>query len=356
MRGFGKGCAALSLGLLVPSCAIYDAIWGNEASQKRVAAQYVPASLKRESETPSDATTRKLPVRVYATPRYSTATFDWQHQFARVVADANPTLRSDLGVELKVVEYRIWNDAGSEDSLPALLERLEVFDPGPDVAWVVALATAVPGLAESPDQLGLANTPGKHVVLRAMSDPEEFDQIERGFPDLPQKEREKLYLSRKRHKSAIAFLHELGHTLGLPHDSTKDALMNERYSERASDFSPEAVRLAKAELTRRNTEKVEAVATAPSASPSDARAAPPTVTDGALEGLSNDERQLFQAAMAQKNASNLSDAWRTAAPLFTRHPSVYVVQKLRCDLATAIGGAYENIKKECDSFMKLPAP
>src|SRR5262245_2911083 len=127
MRGFGKGCAALGLGIFLPSCGIYDAIWGNEANQKRVAAQYAPASLKRGDEAFHTAAAQKLAVRVYATPRYATATLDWQQQFARVVGDANPTLRSDLGVELDVVDYRTWSDGGSESSLPELLNRLEVF-------------------------------------------------------------------------------------------------------------------------------------------------------------------------------------------------------------------------------------
>ena len=356
MRGFGKGCAAVILGLLLPSCGIYDAIWGNEANQKRVAAQYAPASLKRSDAASQTAVAQKLAVRVYATPRYAKETLDWQQQFARVVGDANPTLRADLGVELDVVEYLTWSDGGSESSLQELLNRLEVFDPGHDVQWVIALATAVPELAESPDQLGLADTPGKHLVIRAMSDPQEFDAIERAFPDLSGSERQKLYVSRKRHKSAIVLLHEIGHTLGLPHETTLDALMNEKYSSRASDFSPEAVRLAKAELARRQAEKAPPAAASSKSPPNDAGATPPSVNDAELEGLSNDERRLFHAAVAQKDANKLNDAWRIATPLFARHPSVHAVQKLRCDLATAIGGAWENVRKECEPFMKLSAP
>src|SRR5262245_52861722 len=146
-RGSGTGWVLPCLGFLVPSCALYDAIWGNEANQKRVAEQRAPAALRRDSEVPPDASVaRKLGVRVYATPRYAAATVNWQHQFDQVVDDANPTLRADLGVELEVVEYLVWNDAGSEDSLPDLLQRLGVRDPGRDVDWVVALATAVPEL------------------------------------------------------------------------------------------------------------------------------------------------------------------------------------------------------------------
>ncbi|HEX6766505.1 MAG TPA: matrixin family metalloprotease [Polyangiaceae bacterium] len=357
-RDSGKGCAVLCLGFLLPSCGIYDAIWGNEAHQKRVAEQRAPAALRREGTVPHDAgAARRLRVRVYATPRYATATVNWQHQFDQVVGDANPTLRADLGVELEVVEYLVWSDAGSEDSLPDVLQRLALRDSGHDVDWVIALATAVPELAESPDQIGLATTPGKHLVIRAMSDPEEFDAIERGFPDLARSDREKLYASRKRHKAAIVELHELGHTLGIPHETAKDSLMNARYSPHASAFSSEAIRIAKAELARRYGASTAPAAQASSSSAASVQPAPATtVPAAALEGLSNEERRIFQAALAQKDANNLSDAWRIATPLFGRHESVYVVQKLRCDLATAIGGAWESIKKECEPFMKLPTP
>jgi hypothetical protein len=344
----------LYLGFVLPSCGLYDLFWGNEAEQKRVAAQRAPAALHREDEAHSDAgTSRTLRVRVYATPRYATSALDWQHQFDQVVGDANPTLRADFGIGLEVVAYRIWAEAGSEDSLPQLLQRLALADPGHDVDWVVALATAVPGLAESPDQLGLAATPGKHLVIRAMSDPEEFDAIERGFPDLSQGERQKLYVSRKRHKAAIVFLHELGHTLGIPHETMKDALMNTHYSSRATDFSAPAIRTAKAELARRY-EAPPAPALSSNQASGGLDDVAPNVPDSALEGLSREERGLFHAAMAQKKARNLDRAWRIATPLFAPYENVYVVQKLRCDLATAIGGAWENIRKECAAFMKLP--
>ena len=349
---------ALCLGVSLPGCGIYDAIWGNEAAQKRVAAQRAPATLHREGEPSSKvAAALTLRVRVHATPRYATAVVDWRRQFEAVVRDANPTLHADFGVELEVVEYRTFADAGSEDSLPDLLQRLAQHDPGSDVDWVVALATAVPELAESPDQIGLAATPGKHLVLRAMSDPQEFDAIERGFPDLTRGDREKLYASRRRHKAAIVLLHELGHTLGIPHEPVPDALMNPRYSHRASDFSPDAVRVARAELARRHRVGTATAATAATNGVSNTpRTISPEVPDAALEGLNSEERRLFHAALAQKEATNLHDAWRIATPLFTRHERVYLVQKLRCDLATGIGGAWEDVKKECDPFMKLPAP
>ena len=355
-RGFGLGSLALCFGLAHQGCAIFDALWGQEkASQKRVAAQRAPATLHGQDETEKPkGTARRLAARVYATHRYAAAVLDWQRQFDDVVRRANPTLHADFGIELEVTEYRTWADAGSEDSLQDLLRRLALEDAGSDVSWVIALATAVPGLAESPDQLGMAATPGKHIVIRAMSDPEEFDAIERGFVELSQGERQKLYVSRKRHKAAVVLLHELGHTLGVPHEPTKDALMNPRYSYRSSDFSAPAIEIAKLELTRRTgASRAVAAASSPPSAPS---VTLPSVPDPALIALRDDERRLFYAAMAQKDAQNLNDAWRIGAPLWASHPRVYVVQKLRCDLATAIGGAWERIRKECDDFMKLPAP
>lgn len=356
MGGFGKGFVTVCLGFVLPGCGLYDAIWGNEVAQKRVAEHRAPAALKREGDAPArPAAIRTLRMRVYATPRYAVATLDWQRQFAGVVLDVNPTLRADFGVELEVVEHRTFADAGSEDSLPELLHGLALLDPGHDVDWVVALVTAVPGLAESPDEIGLAATPGKHLVLRAMSDPDEFDAIERGFPDLPRAEREKLHAARKRHKAAIVLLHELGHTLGIPHEKANDALMNPYYSHRASDFSAEAVRIGNAELARRlSTAPVSPRSASPTAA--DTRAPPVESPVPVVEGLSEDDSRTFHAAVARQQEHELDEARRLATPLFSRHENVYAVQKLRCDLATALGGSWESIKKECEPFMRLPSP
>jgi len=48
-------------------------------------------------------------------------------------------------------------------------------------------------VAVSPDQLGVAGLLGRYLAIRAMSDADEFDAIERAFTELSAEEKAKLY-------------------------------------------------------------------------------------------------------------------------------------------------------------------
>jgi len=60
------------------------------------------------------------------------------------------------------------------------------------------------------------------------------------FRDLSADDREYLYALRRRHKETAVLLHELGHTLGVPHEAEADTLMYPTYSDQSASFTTHA--------------------------------------------------------------------------------------------------------------------
>src|SRR5262249_40053732 len=138
----------------------------------------------------------------------------------------------------------------SDDDLSALMDELVQSDPGRDVERVVGLAGSVPRYEIAFHELGLGKLFGKHLITRAMNDAREYESIERGFSYLSEQERAKLYGSRKRHKTAAVFLHELGHTLGAPHELDARWLMHASYDPKEEGYSPGTAELMRLVLER----------------------------------------------------------------------------------------------------------
>lgn len=108
--------------------------------------------------------------------------------------------------------------------------------------------------------------PGKHIMLRGYADGSERQAFDRAFKELTPKDRDYLYMSRRRHKTTAVLLHELGHNLGVTHEALPDTIMNATYSHKASSFTPEArdTMLATTDqrLQRAPTMRVKATTTA----------------------------------------------------------------------------------------------
>jgi hypothetical protein len=346
----------------VSGCFYYDSRWGQaKAEQRRVAAVRTPRlvhSRAAEDGVPVAShpkAIRKLRVRVLATPAYAASVFDWQRQAGTTFSDANAVLEQDFGVSLELADARVWAGVSSEHSLPELLKRLTAEHPGTDVDYVLGLATSVPGLAHSPDQLGVARVLGKHLVMRAMSDAEEFDAIKRAFSELSEDEQHKLYGARKRHKTASVLLHELGHTLGMPHEAARETLMHAHFSTDVSTFSKSAVELGRLTLARR-AEQPAAANTANSAKPAPApnsASAKRTSSSPDLVELTSEDQKLFVAAEELKSAGKVNEAYAAAQPLFMKYLKVFAVQNLRCELAMASSHNWANAESECRELAKL---
>jgi hypothetical protein len=409
-RGLGW-VALLPVCFALNGCLLDYTPWGQaKASQKRVAAQRMPGRLREEevgtalpSRNAPNARVERLRIRAYATPHYEAALVDGQAQFEQALSDANPTLAHDLEFRLELTEFRTWPRNLPDDDLGVRLQLLEQDDPGADVDWVVILASPRHVVAASADQIGLASMLGHHLALRAMSDADEFDVIERGFSELSESEKSRLYAARKRHKAATVLLHELGHTLGVPHELDPRSLMSFQYSPQATDFSPVASRLARrvlelrraalgTELSRNGAQaalnvlksapphtweadsargvertlellsrygagqSVSPAATAGAVPPATALSAPVAAAappSPSPSDVSAADRARFEQARAEYAAGRIREARALAAPLFQRYPKSYAVQELRCQLAMKAGLPMADESAECDPLRRL---
>ena len=365
----------------------YDSRWGQQKqAQQHAARRSTPQQLPRQSSEATHVAHRVLTLRVYASPGYAASIVDWQKQFGALVEQVNAVLGPEFGAELEVSEVRSFPTQASGEKLEGPLRDLAALDPASDVDWVVGLIAATPRFAVSADDLGVALMPGRHIVMRAMSDAHECEAIERAFSELSDEERHKMYRVRKQHKLAVTFLHELAHTLGVPHELLATSLMNARYHVQAGDFSDEAADIMRASLASRVSPQSpvldpalatkldvslraagsgwepkareemllvttrflgqSAPATAPLPAPKSPAPSAATVT-ALVEGLDPAEQRSFEAARAELVAGHAAQARQLAAPLFTKHATLPAVQSLRCDTAMAIGGDWEAISAEC---------
>jgi hypothetical protein len=377
----------------------FEPPWG--AAQRAQAAavrRATPAELHATPEAP-DGQPRKpvrtLKLRAHATPRYASEVVDWPKQLAELLEDANEVLAPTASLRVEIGGTTTWAPPGEED-LSALVGALEAADPGQDVDWVVGLVGSVPRFEQSFQKLGMARTPGKHLVMRAMNDAREYEAIEHSFPSVDAADRHKLYRARRRHKTATVFLHELAHTLGVPHELDAATIMHGRYGAGVKGFSEPAAALMRLELAHRlepaaQTEqafasallahvqstsaswvpderdallaRLQATAQPPQPPPRRGRPrpqadpAPPDPPPGPvrdpLAALTLTDRNTFNHAVEDQRAGKLRDAWAGLKPLFTAYPDVVAVQDLRCQLAMAMGGAWNDIQAQCAPLMAL---
>jgi hypothetical protein len=248
-RGHGFALVALALALGPAGC--FDSTWGQtKASQERLAQHHAPGHLRATDDGGGRSVTRRLKVRVWATPKHIAEVAEWNRRFQESVDDATAVLDPTLGVRLEVVSWKQWVPRGPEDDLVPLVDELAASDPGDDVDRVVALAGSVPRFETSFHNLGMSEVLGKHMVMRAMNDAREYEAIEKGFDELDPKERVKLYRERRRHKRSAVFLHELAHNWGVPHEVDSNAVMFKAYDPQSESFSPAAVGLMRLSVIR----------------------------------------------------------------------------------------------------------
>ena len=395
----------------------YDSRWGQaEDEQRNSAKRRTPDRLQARGLS-EHGPVKELALRVYATPRHVAQAVNWRRQLDDRVADANAILEADFGVRLRIDSAREWPARRTGENASELISELRDFDHGEDVAWVVALAGRVPRAEVSFQALGVAYPLSKHLVVRAANDAAELDSIERQYTELDQKERERLYRKRKRHKAAAVLLHELGHTLGALHTRERDGLMHTVYGHHMLGFSsgnvalikagllyrtngPLALRESSAEQMRTLTESgvsswapeeyeqmlaslrhylpaEERRKTAPPSAPPAATtvhkpSAPSAPTgptkrptrpvvhrsvssepDAVPSELSPEESLRFRAARRQKQAGDTREASKTLSPLVKKYPHVFEVQELRCQIAMARGGNFGWIRSECRPMKQL---
>lgn len=398
-------CIGGLLAGLQSSACFFDSQWGAARRAQAAAAQRAtPPELRStpavasETAIPARKPTRALKVRAYATPRYAAEVVDWPKRLAELLEDADEVLGPTLGIRIEIAGTTTWVPRSGEEDLAALVEELAASDPGQGVDWVVGLIGSVPRVEESFHQLGMGRIPGKHLVMRAMNDAREYEAIEQGFSELDAAERHRLYRARRRHKTATVFLHELGHTLGVPHEIDATTIMHGRYGAKVTGFSEAAAGLMRVTLDHRTDPAAEsepafaealvaqvertaaswvpdereallrrlrAISPAPPSrrreQPATEAAAPEPVVAAAPEPLGEDalaalaagDRSTFNQAVEHQRAGRLSEALTSATPLFAAYPNVIAVQELRCRLAMAASHDWSVIKAQCARLTEL---
>lgn len=224
-------------------------------SQHEVLAEQTPGRLVVAEKWNGEVASRT--VRVWADNQFRAQNLKWQQTFDETLELANLVLTPLFGLRL-VAEYRVWERhvPGSTltDDLAALVEQ----DPASDgVFAVIGLTSSLPLVSATFEQLGLANIGGRHLVVRGYADLAERKLYADVFRDLLPEERELALVQRRQHKTAVVFLHELGHNLGAEHDDGDDLIMSAAYSHRSAELSPHAKTVMRetidARLGRRTT-------------------------------------------------------------------------------------------------------
>ncbi|HEX4455662.1 MAG TPA: biopolymer transporter ExbD [Kofleriaceae bacterium] len=207
--------------------------------------------------------TRTARIRVWADDDFRAQNIHWEQVFGEQLDYANAVLEPVLGLHL-IADYHAWDfRAPPGSTLSDDLHALEQRDPGDDVLAVIGLTSSLSLVTASFEQLGLANMPGRHAVLRGYADLEERAAFGRAFPDLSPDEREAALEARRRHKTTVTLLHELAHDLGADHEPTADTIMNATYSDHAAAFSEQARTVALATIDARLHPERAVLATAP---------------------------------------------------------------------------------------------
>jgi hypothetical protein len=243
-------------------------------AQHDTMASFGPARLASGETWKGEVTTRK--VRVWADNQYRTQNIHWEKTFNDALELANVVLTPLYGIHL-VAEFHVWErdvpGATLADGISALQER----DPGTDVFAVIGLTSSLPLVSATFDQLGLGALGGNHIMLRGYADIEERKVYANAFPDLTPEERELALDHLRHHKTAVVILHELGHNLGVEHETDATTIMNASYSNHATTFSPTARSIMLRTVDERLHRTTSDVASSPPipATPAAAPAPPP---------------------------------------------------------------------------------
>lgn len=229
----------VALVVLLGGCiGSYAGTFGPGKSRSQVvheqAAQLTPTRIKATGAWNGAVATKKI--RVWADDEHRAQHLRWQQEFQAILDDANDILTPQFGVRL-TAELVSWSyTAPLGANLETTLKELAQHDPGTDVFAVVALTSSLTMVTNDFDQIGIAFSPGRHLVVRGYSDVRERAAMESYFEDLTKSERDLMFESRKHHKRLALLLHELGHTFGAQHADAPTSIMTPSYSIQATQF------------------------------------------------------------------------------------------------------------------------
>ncbi len=352
-------------------------------SQQRYARSLRPAQLQRVR--PNSQALRSLKLRVYADPDYRAQNQGWRGTLNELVGNANQMLGGVFAAELKVETAQEWNRVCTLADLDACLAELVVLDAGEADVWVLGLVGSMPQLTRKFDDLGRAEVPGRHMILRGMSDLDERDGVEQ-LDRISPADRRAIVRQRREHKGTVVLLHEWAHTLGAHHEQEPGWILHASYDQDQSEYPPASIaimrgmleaQLAKLPLAEQQERyrtlieqhaggwepKDRALALAsvtprsgpPAVSSQDARSSAVIAGEGdpALAALSDSDRAQYAQAVRHANQHNLSEGLPIALALAQRYSEVYPVQHLACGMVMERGGDMQWIESICQPALDL---
>jgi Flp pilus assembly protein TadD/predicted Zn-dependent protease len=184
-------------------------------------------------------------VRVYAGDGYRSETVRWRERIRHQIEAASQVTKEQFGFDLKLVQIVEWEQETDASDMQQVLAELSRRDPADDVDYVFGMTTSRAAFEPSLHLLGMAEIFGQHIVLRAMNDSAEREQLHRVFDELTGDELDDLYTARLRHKETSVMLHELGHALGAVHTRAAHWLMSPMSSTSQRAFGPANTRIVR---------------------------------------------------------------------------------------------------------------
>jgi hypothetical protein len=322
-------------------------------------------------------------VRVYASEEYRAKRTNWRNEIRGMIESTANVLGPAFGLGLEVEEMREWDPSCETENLAECLDELTQHDPASDVDWVLGLLGAVPRFTTSFKHLGMGRLPGKHLVLRDLYAQGEREAIKEMFPHMTSTKLNAIYRERQEHKRLVLFLHEWGHTMGALHTRNDDMVMYPAYSSKMAGFGDVNLQLIDASLRDRfpfdhgytklsefvlatesdewmpgERERLSTSLEYMGANVQRSRAAGATHAvlsgddDRLLEGVSEEDRQLYAKARQQYDARELDASWETLWPLVDRYPTCHAIQHFGCTVAMQVG-AREQAGTACRRAIEL---
>jgi tetratricopeptide (TPR) repeat protein len=189
---------------------------------------YEPAELETRPRTKGPPIV--FHVRAYADEEYRAANMRWQERIKLLVTSASEYLEDAVGARLEVESVQRWEHRSAKDSTEHLLRELQARDAGKDVDFVVGFVSPLGFVTTVIHEIGMANAPGRHFVLRGIDDTQEAAALAKYFKDVDATQRADFLARRRHHKELVVFVHEWLHNLGAIHHADREALMHPSYA------------------------------------------------------------------------------------------------------------------------------